>query len=225
MYMGFDINDLRGKRREALIGYFKLNMVDRLDGIKWGWVNDHDVRESWLKTLTNNLREHIDNCSDATAMDASVRRAWIKNIEKRRPGVEGDEIDEVAEVEFTDAGHEALASKDFWMLSGNHRQLALNTVVGELENILERYKEELERAKKREMKDPTYESHMEVASSTKLIEELEARIAKSSMWAVRLYDRGEREWFRKYRGSDRSIWNIKISSRRWEYQRRTPSIA
>jgi hypothetical protein len=103
-FLGFEIQELQVKRWDALINYFKMDMVNPPKGIKWGKVNDHMVKPGWVTELVKSFREYFDHNTDMTTMNTMVRKGWINNLDQKldRDKVDWNTIDQLAPIKLTD---------------------------------------------------------------------------------------------------------------------------
>lgn len=188
-YLGFDVTTLRAKKRDAVIGYMSINVVDPPKGVKWGKVNDRFVDHGWVEKLSKSFALQMNNCTDLTAMDASVKKEWIANLDLKEGSVEGLTILDVREIVFTDAGRKEIRRDNFWMLSGNHRRLAAITLVEGMRENLQHLEEAFKKEQAKESKDGyTYDQDALLRQMSKEIHDLEQKVKMSCLWVVQLYD-------------------------------------
>jgi hypothetical protein len=196
LFNGYEITTLREKKRGAELGMLSMKLFEPPAGAHWGQFNDRPVDGKAVKELVSDFERLVDNCTDGTAIDIAVKKAWLDPGVVLHKTVEGMRIAEVHELKFTEAGQAAIAPDNLWILGGNHRREAVQVYVNEK-------KRERDVAKKR------LESHGgksksvggggdEEGSATRELEELKAAvkkleeaIAKASVWVVKVYDRGE----------------------------------
>ncbi len=139
------------------------------------------------------FKESLDNSTDGTAIDIVIKKEWIKNPSAIVPTVEGASILSVERIEFTDKGKEVILDNNLWMLSGNHWRATLLQYVVTKEKQLEDMKKvaaKMEASEKPEEEDGTDEGNQELDRFNKVCKRMEEEIEASSMWAVRLYNRG-----------------------------------
>lgn len=196
-FFGIKIDNVRRKKEQASLGKFRLDIVTPPDGARWGQFNDRRVDTSWVLHLFNEFKGVLDNCIDATTIDVVVRRRWVGNLPKtfaerlqRVDNLESD--DEVPVVEFTPEGVGEMPAEGLWIMGGNHRREALRMYVDDLESKLEDAKERASRLRKSANEGGNILATSAAAERAQLIaQELEKKIARSRLWVVNLYDKGE----------------------------------
>lgn len=183
-------------RVAAEIGYFKINVIDPPIGAVWGTFNDRPPNANAVDKMVSAFEIHVDNCTDSCAMDVAVDPAWLVDPGSALKKVDGLTIFQVPELRFTQEGEKAVRSNNnLWMLSGNHRRLALKRHIDTLKQELTDAKAAMEeKGDDDESSDGIQIVEDGVAIPYKEAEEkvkyLEERIERSSFWAVRAYDRG-----------------------------------
>ena len=195
-YQGFTIKQLQEWKKDATLGYLKMNIYEPPAEAYWGKHNNRVINEEWVAQLTQHFWENLENCTNADAIDMVVDKEWIKNADHILDSVDGKKIEDVQEIQFTAEGKAAISPNNLLMLGGNHRRLAMKMFVDELKAHLEVTEEEHNPKNKRWEKTTTFQedSLSEQTSRLKLrIDELERRIGISQHWVVRLYSKGECE--------------------------------
>jgi hypothetical protein len=190
--MGFSYTELLKYKEDAFIGYLKMKIYDPPKEATWGRFNDRVVNEDWVAELVTKFRENFANCTTADAIDVSVRREWIQNSKDILLSVDGKEIKDVSEIEFTPEGLKAIAPDNLDMLGGNHRRLAVRIFVDGLKKQLEVTMAAHEPKEQALEKVQLFQGDPvdTIINLKAKIEELNARIENSLHWAIRLYDKG-----------------------------------
>lgn len=194
LFFGLDITGLRQKKLDALIGYMSMDIFKPPEGAEWGTFNDRAIDESWVADLLSSFRgNNLDNSTDETAIDITVKTHWIKNLDEKLPTVEGKTIDQIPEIIFTEEGVREIKNKELWMMGGNHRRLALQRYVDELTKDQKEKTARVEKLKRRWLDGGIQDTDKENAylDENASVQELEKKIKSSSKWSVRLYDRGK----------------------------------
>jgi hypothetical protein len=171
-----------------------MSLYDPPKGAFWGEFNDRPLNQDHVATLARDFGARLDNCEDKTALDAAVKREWIKNIEDAIETADGTTINDVPLMELTEEGLAVISPNNLWILSGNHRRMALIQHVADLKkeladtmtslNNIEVEKKELEG-------DIAGKLGQEVERLNEKAKVLGKRIESSYKWVIRLYDRGE----------------------------------
>ena len=192
-FQGFKLEDLRGYKEKAHIGYMSMKMYEPRPEATWGRYNDRVISKPWVATLVRHFGTNMDNCTTDDAIDMAVDLSWIQNIKAVLKTVNGKTIAKVPEIEFTSEGLKAIKPDNLIMLGGNHRRLAVKDFVDELKSQLEREKASL-KAKEGEL-SKTDEFAGELTNEVQVLKQkvdvLEGRIKTSQHWVVRLFDKGE----------------------------------
>ncbi|KAI0261575.1 hypothetical protein BGY98DRAFT_1104417, partial [Russula aff. rugulosa BPL654] len=173
-YFGSKITDLRKLKDDLSLGYMKMSIVRPPIGAHWGKFNNRTLTEKWIVQLCKDfLASSVDNCSDVHAMDVA--------------------LDPIPELKFTPAGAAAIRKNNLWMLSGNHRRVAVLRHIEELRKQLIDANEQIEDVIKD--KTETQLANLEDKPKEKLayfqniVKVLEPVIKASSWWVVRVIDR------------------------------------
>lgn len=210
-YFGFDITEIRSTKQKAFVGYLSLNVIDPPDGTVWGRFNNRAVNQPWVNKLCEAyVKNWVDNCTDVQSMDVVIDLDHLVNDRpdpKADPkavpppdailtSVEGLTIHAVPEMKFTPEGREAIkAEGGLWMLSGNHRRLALTKYVNdlkiEIEKITAKVVKIVGKLTDEEIGDlePNVLESVRVAQDT--IKEKEETLRRSGLWAIKIHDKGE----------------------------------
>jgi hypothetical protein len=190
-FSGFEKTHLRDKKREAVMGFMSMNILEPPYGANWGQFNDRPIDEKAVSALAKAFSTNMDHCTDGNAIDVAVKKYWIKNIDHLERTVEGKSIKEVAEVEFTEEGLAEIKDNNLWMLGGNHRRHALKKYVGGLKAELEAKNKGITQMVAKTRKGDLSEA-LATGLTTQQMEasNLKKQIEVSCKWVVRLYDRG-----------------------------------
>ena len=200
MFMGYTLRKIRGIVNSATIGYMRVDMINPPPGAFWGMFNDHAIRESWIEELLKDYRESmVDNCVEFRAIDLAVKPEWLTidpygEKTKLPKTIGGDLITDVPALEFTEEGAEAILPDNLWMLSGNHRRVALRRHLEQLTKEVEELKEECRVLEMEQVKNG-FNAEINGRRNVLMkedIPELETKIAHQRLWAARVIDRGER---------------------------------
>jgi hypothetical protein len=190
-FHGFEKAQLRDKKREAMIGFMSMNILEPPDGAFWGQFNNRPVDEKAVSNLAKAFSSNMDHCTDGNAIDVAVKRYWIKDVDQSHRSVEGMSIEEVAKVEFTQEGLAEIKGNNLWMLGGNHRRQALTKYVGTLTADLKTKNKEIMTLDMEMRKgDPNGALAMELTTQRIEVSKLKKKVEQSCKWVVRLYDRG-----------------------------------
>jgi hypothetical protein len=193
-YFGFKVTDLRKKKDKAFLGYLTMDVVDPPDGAFWGKFNNRAIDQNWIKLLSDTFEKNLDNCLSQTAMDVAIDPKWLVDPSVMLRSVEGLGIDEVPAIDFNEQGSLAIKGKNLWILGGNHRRIALKS-------YRDRMKEEIEKMNRAIKKvtddmpetdaiviEPEQKEHLKKVKDR--VKALGTKLDSSSMWVIRLYDRG-----------------------------------
>lgn len=223
MFFGFNVETLRAHRQAAFMGYLKMNIVDPPKGAFWGKFNNRAVNDAWVEELlTDFRRKGVENCSDAMSIDVAVERDWLEatlrkavlptnlevpNVEeverdqlnKMRMSVEGVGIENVAELDFTEEGWEAIKDDNLWVLGGNHRRLALIRLNEEMKEEVKYLQDGITKALQPDVDDEgnTINAVLDTDEQESLdnararFDELKNLLDTSQMWVVKLHNKGE----------------------------------
>jgi hypothetical protein len=185
----FTLTVLRDKKKAAELGYLAMSLTDPPRGAYWGAFNDRKVDRVWVNQLADKFEERMDNCTDATAIEAAVKKSWLKNANQLVSSVEGRSIQAIPLMEFTDEGIKAIGNKNLWMLGGNHRREAVIQYITEKTRTLEDVKKQVQEREEAEG-EPEGDERDELDTLKGMAKHLEEILETSSLWAIRLYDRG-----------------------------------
>lgn len=173
-----------------------MDIVDPPDGAFWGKFNNRVLDQSWVKNLTETFATNLDNCTMQTAVDVAIDPEWLQDKTTILRTVEGLDIEEVPKMMFSAEGSRAIKKNNLWMLGGNHRRVALTALrdkmaedIEEMNNAIESVEEEVRERGEQILTDEQRENLDHLKEE---VLHLEGRLNSSSMWVVRLYDRGER---------------------------------
>ena len=191
-FMGIPLERLRGKKREAFIGYLSFNLYDPPPAASWGRYNDRVVNEEWIDKLVDDFTRHLDNCTSEDALEVVIKKEWIENVDDILMTVDDKTIQDVAELKFTEDAMAAIEPDKLEMLGGNHRRLALKIYVDGLKAQLENAQSQLKRTNTQAHKrsDITGPIGQEVNALEEKVKWLERKLASSQHWVVGLYDIG-----------------------------------
>lgn len=196
MFFGFKKELLRKLSGKAIIGYMKINIIKPPEGTYWGQFNDRAISDTWVDTLFQTFcNGELDRCTDRNTMDVAVDRAWLDGGGNDATDlVDGYTLDEVPEIAFTVGGKKAIKNNNLWMLSGNHRRLALKKYVESLKATMEEAQEKIDEVKKDKSEDELAKlgegARRGLEENEAIVEEMKEKIEEGSYWTVRLMDRG-----------------------------------
>jgi hypothetical protein len=193
-YFGFDLKELQAAIRKALMGYVSVNVVNPPAGTVWGRFNDRTVDTDRVDKMAQRFETHLDNCTDKNSMDIALDPDWLFSRDSFISIIDGMDMGDVPMLKFTEQGLVEIRKNNLWMLTGNHRRLALGQYVAQMKADVESAKEIIRSIKDCKMED---ESVMldDVASeklrwANEVVKTVQPKILKSSMWTVRAYNRG-----------------------------------
>jgi hypothetical protein len=196
------MNELRATRQKAFMGYVSLNVVNPPPGAVWGTFNNRIVDTKWVDKMAESFDFHLDNCTDQNSMDITLDPDWLFDQSAFISVIEGLLMDDVPPLKFTKQGEVEIKNNNLWMLSGNHRRLALGQYVAKMKAEVESAKEII-----RSLKEGKTEGEMaklddaaknKLTQAEEIIKKVAPKILKSSMWSVRVYNRGA--WYHTPRG-------------------------
>jgi hypothetical protein len=192
-FMGVPTGWLNEKEKQARIGFMRMNVVSPPAGTKWGHFNNRIYRPDWIKNLVQQYPYKLLNCTDGTAMTATVRRSWVENLDEVVESVHnGGHIDRIPLLKLTAEGEKAAKAEGLWMFSGNHRREALEMYLGEEKAKLAVMDAKIAKSREKQLeKGASFEVNAKEMAIEEEAEELRAMIEKNSHWSVRIYDRGE----------------------------------
>lgn len=194
-FFGHDITLLRSKKSNAELGYLKINIIDPPIGTVWGTFNNRPTDGRTINEMVSLYEKHLDNCSQDHAMYITLDPTWLVHPDSFLKNVDGYTIDQVPALEFTPDGIRAIKTTGLWMLSGNHRRLALIKYVDKLKEQLEDAKASIDEIAQGKSPDEIAQMGEDVVKELKEEEDrvtaLKERIEKSYFWAVKVYDKGE----------------------------------
>ena len=121
VFDGFEVTELRARKKEVELGYLRMELCDPPAGAKWGEFNDRPVDEKVVKELVSAFHKHVDNCTEGTAIDVVVQAGWLENEAKLHSSVKGLGIWEVNALTFSKEGKRGIKAEVLLMLEGNHR--------------------------------------------------------------------------------------------------------
>jgi hypothetical protein len=194
-FFGFTLRELRGKMEDACIGYLSMNVVNPPEGAFWGKFNNRALDQNWIKSLANTFKVNLDNCTAKTAMDIAIDPDWLVDKSTIEPKVEGKDINDVKEINFSQEGWRAIKNNNLWVLSGNHRHIALTAFRDSMKEEVAIINQAIETAmsqvseEQAQNMDSVTQKDLEITKRE--AEFLEEKIHNSTKWLVRVYDRGE----------------------------------
>jgi hypothetical protein len=193
-YSGFSIDALKGAMQSAVLGYLRMNVVEPPNGAVWGHFNNRPINHDWTQALCKAFLQFKESCSDAHSMEVALDPKWLADPKAILPTVQGMSIAEVPLMEFNPDGVHAIKKDKLWMLSGNHRRVALKLYVETLQTELSKAKRAVQNITQKRCDDKVTKLRMAPDSTLKEAEDvvrvLEAKIETSCMWTVKVYDRG-----------------------------------
>jgi hypothetical protein len=194
-FFGFDIKYLRKTMEENVLGFMRLNIVNPPAGTYWGRFNNRTISHKWVDELYDSFAKSIDYCLEANTMDVALDPKWITiGKEKMMARLGGLDIEDLPLIAFTWEGAEAIKNNNLWVLSGNHRCLAILKYVKHLNEELQHAKERMEEitGKKTEVElaNMGENAKQQLTAVRKHVEMIEEKIEQSSYWTVKVYDRG-----------------------------------
>ena len=197
-FFNFEISYLRRVIGEATLGYLLMDLAPPPTGAYWGKFNNRTVNSQWVEKLFESFIDDMDHFSEKNAIEVAVKPAWLdESLEGNiAPTLSGFKFHDVPLLKFSEPGTEAIQNNNLWMLSGNHRRLALLQYVNLLKMKLEEEEgkaEDVVNGKSRadlEMLAPRAKKGLKDTQGK--IEKFQEQIDKASKWVVKLYDRGER---------------------------------
>jgi hypothetical protein len=191
-FMGYKIEKLDQEKVDARIGYMAINLHDPPTHAVWGLHNDRKINDAWVKRLLQGFKTRYNNCSEKTCIEVVVRPEWLKNLDDVKMVIEGRGIKNVPLMEFTEEGEKAMAKEKLIMLGGNHRREAMRLYVTWLEEELESGTGLLEKRRAALGSTMVGEGVREVEKLEEKVEKCKELLGGARLWAVQLYDRGER---------------------------------
>ena len=194
VFFGVDLTTLKNYKREAKLGYMKMNLVNPPSGAFWGKFNNRAVSEEWVQSLHNSFVKEMDNCADDHSIDVVLDPAWLANPDALLQSIDGMKIEDVPEISFTGTGAAMIKKNNLWMLSGNHRRFALARYIKTLKDNLDVANETI--AEIIGNKSPDQVANLgegpmvRLKGAQKNRKRFEARLKTCSFWTIRVYDRG-----------------------------------
>ncbi len=169
-----------------------MNIVKPPQGAYWGRFNDRQIDKSWVNKLLEAFNDNLDNFADRTAIEVVVKKEWLKNASEVVESVDGKSIGTVAMIKFTDEGQQAIAKDNLWVLGGNHRRRALVEYVTTKTKELDVMKKQIRDMEAAAKPGPQggEEDGQNLDALKRAAKRQEELIDASSLWAIRLYDRG-----------------------------------
>lgn len=173
----------------------KMDVVQPPTGASWGKFNNRAINDDWVKKLSTSFEDSLDSCTDQTSMDVALDPEWLENRTSIVPSVEGLNIDDVPQIRFNPTGSAAIQRNNLWMLSGNHRRLAVVKYVMQLQKELDDANAAIDEITTKQNTDDQVDDSFNGAENRlkeaqDLVSSLEAKIKTSRFWTVRIYDRG-----------------------------------
>lgn len=175
-----------------------MELLDPPEGAEWGCFNDRPLDMKAVKELVEAFKGNVDNCTESTAIDVTLRRGWLDERSKPHDKIEGMKIEEVSELLLNEKGAEAARNDKVLILGGFHRREAVKLYVAAKQKERKTTGRQLDRSRARAKaseggeegeQDPKAE---EAAALSDALKKLDEEIAKASRWVVRIYDRGKR---------------------------------
>ncbi|KAI1783805.1 hypothetical protein LXA43DRAFT_1102095 [Ganoderma leucocontextum] len=169
--------------REALLGVSKLNIGMPKGKVKlnWGDINNRPLNQRHIAGLARSIRD--GKHADRYPVYATIPRTWI-DVDSLSP--KGEAYLKLKEPEYTADG----LGKNVNILSGHHRQKALESLLAEYKMNLEKSKTELVNVQKEIKKGKGVND--ELAHQCELMQEqvnrLTAMYNEAGMWEVEWYD-------------------------------------
>ncbi|KAM5535794.1 hypothetical protein V8D89_010608, partial [Ganoderma adspersum] len=170
--------------KEAFLGVSKLNIGAPSGGqvkLTWGDVNNRPLNRMHVAGLKRSIREGKQ--ASRYTVYATIKRSWInvKSLSQR-----GEAYADLKEPKFTDEG----LGESVSVLSGHHRQQALEGLTGEYKVNLDKSKIELGNAQK--LLKKADDENEKLAEQAKLMQNTFDRLTalhkETGMWAVEWYD-------------------------------------
>ena len=194
VFFGVDLTTLKNYKREAKLGYMKMNLVNPPNGAFWGKFNNRAVSEEWVQSLHTSFIKEMDNCTDDHSIDMVLDPAWLANPDALLQSIDGMKIEDVSEISFTVAGAAMIKKNNLWMLSGNHHHFVLVRYIKMLKDNLDVTNETI--AEIIANKSPDQVANLgegpmvRLKGAQKNRKRFEARLITCSFWTIRVYDRG-----------------------------------
>ena len=173
--------------KEAFLGVSKLNIGAPSSGqvkLTWGDVNNRPLNRTHVAGLKRSIRDGKQ--ASRYPVYATIKRSWInlKSLSER-----GEAYVDLEVPQFTDEG----LGESVSVLSGHHRQQALEGLIAEYKANLDKSRIELANAQK-QLKKSNGENE-KLAEQVKLMQTELDRLTtlheETGMWAVEWYDEGK----------------------------------
>ena len=175
--------------KEASLGYYKARIwgPDEIPGT-WGAVNDREIKDPRKGTMQKSYKtEGIQRCRVDTVIKMAMKGSWLNG--SGVPDIEGRSIDEVPELELTEAGKEAGAAGLLKPLEGLGRRGGIEYVYKELEASLNAARAKV--TKIDGMKNISTQAKDEKLVLGLEIIELRQQLEMCTYWTFRIIDGGE----------------------------------
>lgn len=215
MFFGFDLKELRAAKGKALMGFVSMNVVNPPAGTVWGKFNNRKVDANWVSQMTERFASHLDSCAEENSMDVALDPDWLFSKDPLISVIDGNAMEEVPALKFTKQGEVEIKNNNLWMLSGNHRRLALCQHVAKMKAVVESAKETIkgftEGKSDEDMAKLDDVSREKMTQAEQVVNTTEPKILKSSMWTVRVFNRGA--WYHTPRGDGRPTYRTSSPDR------------
>jgi hypothetical protein len=133
---------------ENALGYMRLNVVHPPAGTCWGKFNNRTISPKWVDDLCESFMKNIECCEYNNVMDIALDPNWITTPKEGMISrIRGVDLMDVPLITFTPEGAQAIRNNNLWVLSGNHRHLAMLKYVKILNEMLKTAKGKLEELK------------------------------------------------------------------------------
>jgi hypothetical protein len=136
-------------------------------------------------------------------MDIVLDPRWLVDPDVMLPTLEGFKIHQVPVLELNPEGELAVKNDNLWVLSGNHRRLALAKYIQKMERDVEALREAIDEelyvdpGENNSNLETDIDANMDadnmnnVTMAQEKLKLLEEKIESSQMWTVRVYDRSQ----------------------------------
>lgn len=189
---------LRLAKEKASLGFMRMDIIHPPEGAIWGEFNNRSPDEPWIARMAGQFETYLDNCCNEHSMDVTVDPKWLKDPSAILKSVDGYSMENVPLMEFTQDGAEAIKHNNLWMLSGNHRRLALVKYIDKLKADVENARNKIEEMTEGKTDEQLAALDNDAKEALKRWQELvsvkEPLIDSSCFWTVRIFDRGACYW-------------------------------
>src|ERR1700742_1102235 len=118
----------------VVAGFGRSNLVQTSEKMRWGSINDRRIRRPHISKLKNSMLVHgVIKTTVESAIPIALPQSWVKTPFKKLLSTPPPVFKDLPVITLTAEGQRSLQDRLFTPYGGNHRCLAINELINEVQ--------------------------------------------------------------------------------------------